>query len=151
MIRGVKFKIPQKCGKSLWQILSCIDIAKYDWHYIESQSEICGAKWGTEFFDKEIYDGQSFSKQIQNEHYIVFLKLQAYFKGESYCEIHSYSDFVKNDCQIVVLIDDCEFVDIYLKDNELCKKLYENALKNNFADIDYITDEKDERKRFDVL
>ena len=86
MIRGVSFQIPQRKLDTLWQILQCVDIAQYDWYNIDCQNEV----WSD--------------------------SLQAYFPGDQFCDLHTYQEFVGSDCQILLLIHDCEFVEIYVKE-----------------------------------
>lgn len=151
MFNGVSFKIPQTTSNILWQILRCIDIEKYRWYNIESQNEVWDSPLGDIFFEKELYDGKSFLKLINLNHYIVFLKLQAYLENGCFYDIHSYAEFETSDCQLLLLIYDCQSVEIYAKDQEVIKDVYENALTNRFTEVQYITESNDSRTKMDVL
>lgn len=153
MIRGVTFKIPQKKDNILWKILNCIDVQKYDWYNIESQNESWSYVNDLEeryFLEENYYDGGSFSQEIFEEHYIIALKLQAYLVGMDFFEIHTYEEFQKSTCQILLLIYDCEFVEIYAKEQNVIIAIYDNAQNNNFIEIEYITDANDGRKIMDI-
>ena len=102
-------------------------------------------------FEKEYYDGKSFLQNIMTEHYIIFLKLQAYFDNVKFSNIHTYKDFQDSDCQLLLLIYDCKSVEIYLKDINNVNLLYESALKNNYTEIGYITSSNDGRTKMDIL
>lgn len=151
MIRGVSFHIPQMRGTVLWQMLSCINIEQYCWYNIESQNEVWTDTPGNVFFEAGYYDGKRFLQQIQLDSYIVFLKLQAYFEDSKFFDIHTYNDFQESDCQLLLLIYDCEFVDIYAKDQDIIKSIYENALINNYTEVEYITKNNHVRTKLDVL
>lgn len=151
MIRGVSFKIPQMSGNILWQMLKCINVEKYSWYNVINQCEVWKNYDGGVSFEKEYYDGKSFLQNIMAEHYIIFLKLQAYLDNGKFSSIHTYKDFQDSDCRLLLLIYDCESVEIYLKDIDDVNSLYESALKNNYTEIGYITDSNDGRTKMDIL
>ena len=61
------------------------------------------------------------------------------------------TDFIQSDCQLLLLINDVQFVEIYTKSQTELEVLYDNALKNGFSGIRYITNETNERTCFNVL
>lgn len=151
MIRGISFEIPQTISINLSKILGDIDIKKYYWVNIENQSEIYDPKLGMDFFDRFYYNGEEFYQKIQLNHYIVFLKLEAFWNNMGFIDIHTYDAFQESSCQLVILIYDCEFVEIYSKDKNDLINIYQNAKINNYQNIQYITDVNDKRSVFDVL
>lgn len=62
-----------------------------------------------------------------------------------FIELNTYEDFLKSDCEIIILITDSVFVDIYAKDEMVINKIKYNAEQCDFKDIAYITDENDYR------
>lgn len=151
MIRGVSFEIPQEPADTLWQILSCVNIEKYRWFSIENQEEVWDEHKKDDFFNKNFYEGKAFAKYIQSKHYIVFLKLQAYFISDEFSKVCTYDDFLYGDCQILLLVNDCEYVEIYCKDNSISKAIYDNALSHKYKNVEYITDLNDYRTKMNVL
>jgi len=150
MIRGVSFKtIPN--SNILRQILNCINVEKFCWYNIESQNEVWANHLGGTSIEKNYYNGKSFLQQINSEHFIIFLKLQAYFGNGNFFDIHTYEDFQRSDCQLLLLMYDCNFVDIYAKDQLDIKAIYENALTNNYTEVEYINESNDGRTKMDVL
>ncbi|MCQ4114245.1 DUF2691 family protein [Ruminococcus sp. zg-921] len=149
-MRGISFKITNH-NNILYQILNCIDIKKYVWYNIENQNESWENTSKNDLFDSSYYDGENFLKCIQSNHFVVFLKLQAYFENCKFFDIHTYNDFIKSDCQLILLVYDCSSVEIYSKDVNDITAIYNNALKNNYLDINFITDNNDMRKTFDLL
>lgn len=151
MIIGVSFKIPQATDNTLWKILKCVEIPKYKWHNIESQNEVWESFQGGMFFKNELYNGNEFLRCIQSNYYIIFLKLQAYFPDGNFFDIHTYQEFQNSDCQLLLLIADCEFVDIYVKDQTVAKSIYKNAVLNQYGEVEYITEFNNSRTKMDVL
>ena len=152
MIRGVSFEV-STIQNVLYKILNCIKPEKYCWYNIESQYEDWSSTEETYFLEEDYYDGESFSRQIfleHLEHFIIFIKLQAYFENSEFQDIHTYDEFKNSDCQLLLLIYDCYYVNIYAKDESVISDLYENAIMNEFEEVKYITDSSDERTKMDV-
>lgn len=151
MIKGISFKISQSLkSKVLYQIFDCINIEQLCFYNIESQHESWRNQDGDELFTKSFYSSEEFIQLVSSEAYVIFLKLQIYFILHRFKEIHTYAEFKNSDCQLLLLINDGEFVDIYIKDIEITKAIYRTAIHNNYIDVQYIRD-NDDRKRMDVL
>ena len=153
MIRGISFRIKQE-KNILWKILKCINVKKYNWYNVEDQSEA----WHftddfkeEPFFKSSIYNGEDFASLIRRSHSIIFLKMEAYEENPKRFDIQSYEEFQKSSCKMLLLIYDCEFVEIYAKDQEIIDSIYENAYSNKFTDVRYICDANDLRKIMSVL
>lgn len=150
MIRGVSFNIPQKTSNILFQILKCIKTENFHWYNIMSQTEVWDSSHCFDFFEDDYYDGEKFLNLIFLEHFVLFLKLQAYSNPDDFSELHTYEEFINSNCQLLLLIYDCEFVEIFIKDSLLSKVIYKNALLNGFTKVKYITEENDSRVCMDV-
>lgn len=151
-IRGVSFRVPQGRNDLLQEILDGIDIQTFCWYNVESQNEAWSNPEENEaLFRKERYNGAEFSRVIQRPHFVVFLKLEAYPPGENCPDIHSYEEFLKSSCLLLMLIYDCEFVEIFAKDAHTTNTLLENAHRKGFLEIALITDENDGRTRMDIM
>lgn len=150
MIRGISFEIKNEVGISLYDILSNIDIVNLNWFIEQRQTEVHTRKVEESFFAESEYSGDEFSSLIRNEHYLVFLKLYG-FQDETFEEIHFYEDFKKSNCRLLILINDCSFVEIYVSNLDDIEKLRIAAEKNNYQDIRLITDNNDKRAKLDVL
>ena len=151
MIRGLRFQIPQSTTNTLWKILKGTDISSYNWYNIEEQNEVWTAPGGKDFFDSAFYPGEVFQEQIKLEHFIAFLKLQAYKKGAAFSAIHTFDEFLKSDCQVLLLIFDCEFAEIYVQDSACAEIIYQNAKSEHFENLAYITEDNDDRTVMDVI
>lgn len=148
MLRGVQFKISQGKNNNLFELLKCINVKKYYWYIINEQTEVW-SETKNDFFENDNYTGESFSDAIMKNHFIVFLKVQAYLQKENYYNIDAYPEFIESSCQIMFLIYDCENVEIYAKDTLIIHNIYNNAL-SVFGDVAYITDENDDRTGMNI-
>lgn len=151
MVRGLSFIIPQNITNTLWQILNSIDVSKYSWYCVNNQTEVWDDVLGNDFFHKEYYSGDEFLKQIQKKQRIIFLKLQAHSSSHSIQNIHSYNEFVESDCELILLVNDCEYVEIYIKEHLNVDLIYKQIKRLGYNDVNYITEHNDNRKKMDVL
>ena len=148
---GIEFKIPNEYGNYLKQILNNIDREDYMWNITEDEVYITDNIKNSGFlFSQEIktLSNAEFVDIISQEsYYTVFLNIKLYVKEDNVV-IKNYADFAKSSCILVLLITDNEFVEIYSKDVNILKTIYNNAVENNFCNINYITKENFKRKEF---
>ena len=146
-IRGVSFRVPQGRNDILQEILDGINVQTLFWYNVESQNEVWSVPHYKDFFKEEYYSGQDFYEQIKLPHLVIFLKLQAYSEEEPYADIHTYDEFIKSSCLLLVLIYDCESVEIFSKDERITRSLFDNAHRKGFSETTLITDENDGRTK----
>ena len=92
MIRGIQFKIPNKWGYMLKDILKNIDLADYDFE-INDDNEIWMEN-NEQLFVEDIIDGEDFNKLIcQNPYYIIFANIHIYKTGSKISKIKTYKEF----------------------------------------------------------
>lgn len=150
-IKGISFQIRQGETDSLQKILDGINVDKLFWYNINSQNEVWSLDKKDVFFKNEYYSGKNFYNQIKQPHHIIFLKLQAYCTEEICKNIETYNNFMTSNCVLLLLIYDCEFVEIYAKDPTMIQTFYKSALKYDFRNIAFITAENDGRTRMNIL
>lgn len=146
-LRGISFNIPNEYGNVLEKILYKFDVKKYNWYISDIDIYNCDDK---NDFSSGLISGISFDNSLNsiNNQYIVAITLMA-FNGE-FAPIVNYNDFKKSNCDLVVLISDSVFVEIYCKNKDDIEKLKNNALNFGFTNIEYITKENDKRNVFTV-
>lgn len=149
-IRGVSFEAEQTRSCLLNSVLSPINIEEYNWYRPIDQEEVWSRLDGKVFFEKDIYSGTELEELIKSDHFIVFLRLEAYKKDEEISSFNSFEEFSKSSCQIVLLISDCEYIEFYIKDEKLARKVYKSHV-NKFRNVMYITDENDTRTGMRLL
>ena len=152
-IIGIEYIVSSDERKTLCNSFKGFNMEKYTWRIVFDQTELVPiTENGKLGFEAELYSGSDFEKEIIKEHYIIFMKLEAYRNSEvNITEIESYEDFIQSDCQLLLLINDVQFVEIYTKSQTELEILYDNALKIGFSGIRYITKETNERACFNVL
>ena len=142
MIRGIKFKIPNKWGYVLKDILKDISLENYIVK-INEDNEI----WienNKQLLEEKIIEGEKFSKLIsKNLYYTIFANIHIYEKGSKISNIKTYEEFLKSDCKIIILIIDSVDVYIYVRNKEILNRIELNAKENKLKNIKYITDEND--------
>lgn len=142
---GMKFKIPNEYGNYLKQILDKIDSDNYTWKIEEA--EVYKVEL-TDLFTMDKYSNYDFKKIIsQDRYYTVFTNIKLYEK-EDKTIIRNYENFLNSTCILILLVTDNIFVEIYSKSENILKIIYENALKNKFTDISYITKNNFNRREF---
>ena len=150
MIRGISFTLDETDNHILYDILKPIDITKYFWHIVPSQEEVWDACLKHNFFDKSNYIGEEFKVIINKKHRIIFLKLQAYTKYRDIDNINTFKDFVNDSCDILILIYDCVFCEIYCAKEEISRKFYK-CISKKYRDVAFITEANDCRTDFNIL
>lgn len=129
IIRGIRFKIPNAYDSYLALILDGINIKKYIWKVSEDEVYVNGIN---DLFPCEIINGIEFEKLIQTpSYYVVFVNLEAFTDRENLCPISNYEEFLESSCNIVLLVTDNIFVDIYIKEMHeigIIKKMHKNTV-----------------------
>ncbi|WP_346848697.1 DUF2691 family protein [Clostridium sp. UBA5119] len=147
MIRGLRFKIPNEYNFFINKITDGINKDTYVWEIFEDQVFV---EKGDFLFDSDIYSGQKFNEIIsQSPYYATALNLQVFPCETNIQQVKNYNEFLSSNCELVFLICDVIFVDIYSKSMKIIEIIRLNAQNNNFQEIEYITDENDRIKEFD--
>lgn len=147
---GIEFKIPNEYGRFLREILEQINLDKYIWKIEEDEIYVNDNKESNDdfLFKNSMYKNADFKRIIaQEDYYIVFANIKLYIKQDNII-INTYKDFMESSCILILLITDSEFVEIYSKDENLLDEIYDNALKNKFCNICYITKDNFKREKF---
>ena len=149
-IRGLFFRIKQNEDCFLNKLCPAINYKEFFWHNVSSQSEVWSFPREKDFLTREYYKGSLLKRRIKRRHRILFLKLQAYYEEGKYLNLSTYEDYMDSPCCLIILVWDCEFVQVYSKDETFIKKLYDVVQKLGYTDITFVTDENDRRKRMDI-
>lgn len=153
-MRGLSFEIPNKSGQYLLDILNAFDFKNYFWktggeeaYYIEND------KLGSPLFPKpHVYTGDAFYKRIsESDYYVLFADLKAFPDPLHVRDVSTYEEFLNSQCEFVLLLVDCSYVTIYVKDPQVLTALYEQAIASKYENVAYITDDNDSRTTFEIF
>ena len=152
MIYGIQIDVD--CSKAkytgiLAKILSGIDVEKYVWRSFLTQCEVMSKT--EEYFTREIYPGKAFLQEIKGAYYILFLKLQAHIENEDMEEIVTYEDFIKSDCQLMVLVCDCYEFEFFSKQRTIIDSICNTACSNGYHNYRFISDAELKSRIFRVI
>lgn len=147
---GIKFTATSS-DDLLCKIFDKIDVKKYSWQIIKDQEEVIKCGDTKDFFETDSYSGLEFYKCIQNKHYVIFLKTQAFFSKKKSASIRTYADFLKSECQLLLLVYDCEYIEVYAREESILRKIYENAISYNYENIECIETSSQMRKDFNIF
>ena len=151
--RGLRFIIPNDYGSFLSEILEPTQCCKYNWSIDNDEIHLIidGVLTDNWLFKETVVRGSEFSKYIgDNTYYVVFAELKAFPTESPVTSISSYNEFLTSKCEIMILIYDCIYVDIYCKDQVLLERLFNNAINKGYGDVRYI-DEDDVRTKMSVF
>lgn len=142
---GIRFEIPNSWGNYLGIMLDKVITKNFIWKTFDEEILLTNEK---DLFDRDIYDDTNFRNIILNSKYYIIHGNILAFKSRNFKIIHNYQEFIESDCEILIVIVDSTFVDIYAKENSILKELERNAIRNNFKNIKYIYDDNSKRNIF---
>lgn len=141
---GIEFEYTNKYNNIIKLIFDNIDINKYNWDiselqaYTENKIDLSSIK----DIGRLIREKQKYS--------IVFANIKVFNKEMESCKIDTYDDFVKNKCELILLITDVNEFEIYMKDNVLKEQIIKNIKKLNIS-FKEKTIQNDGRTKMQVL
>ena len=119
---GIEFKKSNEHDNFLNYLFENIDLNDYEIDITEDEMYYDNQNI---HFDK-LYNEGKFKSGI----YVIFINLKIYPKNNTnYENIKTYEDFINSSCQLMVLINDSVYVEIYFKDKLLKNKILSNVCK----------------------
>jgi hypothetical protein len=147
--RGIRLKLINRYDRYLYKLLLPLFHYNFIWEVHEDEVyRIVEGSLNRDLFEQKLLNNDRFYQQIINQHYLIFLKLMA-SKNITNISIESYDEFIKSDVEMIVLVIDSVFVDIYVKNRVLLKKIVDNIDVQDIENIDLI-DSSDTRERLSV-
>lgn len=150
MIRGIEFLRTESYDRFLYDMFQNIPLEKYDL-YIRDIDIAMGNESIKDIELPECMRGEDFLKAVDEKSYLtIFIDITAYPKGTQKEELEVYEDFLDSKCEIVFLVCDVEYVEIYTKDDDILHQFAKNAEKVGCKDLMMKTAENDGRTRLSV-
>ena len=143
---GIEFELKTGYEKIVYELLNGIDYSEYDFYVIENEI--------LENDDNKIIPNKIEGKNFLNvfnkyDYYVIFLNLQIYKKNKSLEKIKTYDDFVKSSCELILLICDNNYIELYFK-NEIIKSIILKNLSEKNIDYKIKTKKDDGRYIFEL-
>lgn len=88
--------------------------------------------------DEDCYSFEEMKNILEKDMYLIFANFQLMKFGKMIKDIETYRDFVDSECEILLLIVDSSYVDIYAKDLNIIKRINSNVINEHFENIEYI-------------
>jgi len=149
-MRGLEFITPNGYGHILKDILEGVDL-QYQWAMTEAF-----ILWGGDSSDSIpdddcVFQPDEFVKFIgMEDYYPVFIILKAFPLDSTIVELNDFNEYEKSDCQLVIIIADGVYVNLYCKNRDNILTINENAHKLGCRNIEIVTAENDGRTGFHV-
>ncbi|MCI3986008.1 DUF2691 family protein [Bacillus vallismortis] len=99
-------------------MLQPLDISNYMWLTSGESYFVIDEELDNEelFNDYAIVEGTDFANRLETN-------LQAFPFGKTVDQVETYEEFVDSDCELVLLLADSSYVEIYCKDRNAIEKL----------------------------
>ena len=124
---GIEFEYKSTYELLLNDIFRNIDFNKYEFSI--KQKEVIYEN-ELEYLKNEM-DGNEFKIAINSmgNYFVNYINLQVFLNNSKKDTISNYDDFLKSDCELVLLVSDNSCIELYFKDNELKNKILNNIKK----------------------
>jgi len=149
MIRGVHVETTiSTAGGLIYEMLAGI-AEEYLCYNLESQYEAFMISIADAFAGETLSESYDALSDNQNG-FFISLKLQFFRAEDQFCEVSNYQEFLDSDCQILLLLYDCVYYDIYVKGEKRSEDIYQSIDKSILRELSYITDDNDTRTKMSV-
>lgn len=91
-----------------------------------------------------IIKGSTLKSYLNEDYFFIFLNLRLYPKEKEIVTINNLQDYMNSECQIMILIHDVTYLEIYSKNQDILEKIC-NVLKKEKVSYTVKTEENDNR------
>lgn len=148
LLKGLEFLIENEFDNILYKILNNLPSQNCIWQVTEDEVYKRESNLHYEdFFEKSLYNNEEFIKCIEKECYLVFCNIQMYKNNSIINKIETVEDFYNSNCEMIILITDNIYVEIYAKEEIYLSIIKDNLKKIGIRNIGY----KDINKRLTMF
>ena len=72
---------------------------------------------------------------------MIFVTLRDFCKEGTIKPVSKYKEFLERDCQIIIVVYDCSYVTLWIKDMQLVSYMYSYAQSKGYERVRYISEE----------
>ena len=137
LLRGVSFE--ENNAENVFRALdTAMNTLSYDWYIDDVDLNYF-------YFRSGKYDGQEFKNALDVISRLSFARIRRYPAGAPIDCIDEYEDFVKSECDFLMLFYDGGFFEIFEKEERVILKTMDFCLNFGFENAEYIYDAEDSR------
>ncbi len=137
LIRGVSFE-ESNAENVFLNLHALMDISRYNWYIDDVDlNYFC--------FPSGKYSGKEFKDALDRVSALSFARIRRYPAGVPVDCIDEYEDYVKSDCDILILFYDGGFFEIYEKEGRMISKTMDFCLNCRFENVKFLYDSDDAR------
>lgn len=147
---GLDIKVKNRYSNYLYKIFEGIDLLNYVWE-INTDDFLYydGGDLKQNIFGSDILNGEELLKCISRDsYYMIFVDIKAYPLGSDRIDIRIFEDFLKSNCEIVLLCTDSTFIELYSKDRDVLDRIYHNCKGIDFENVEYVSAEDVSERNF---
>jgi hypothetical protein len=132
-------RVKNEYSNYLYKILNGINLLNYVWE-INTDDFLYSENGDLKenFFGSNVLSGEEFFKCISRDsYYMIFVDIKAYPVGNESIEFETFDDFLRSNCELVLLCTDSIFIEFYCKDRDILDKVYNNCITDEFEEVQY--------------
>lgn len=137
MLRGINFE-EDNAENVLFKLDSIMNLTQYTWYIDDTELNFY-------IFPCKECSGKEFKDMLEELSLLSFARIRRYPIGAQIDCIDEYEDFVKSDCDFLMLFYDGGFYEIFGKDEKLLLDVMDLCLKEGYEKARYVYDGNDER------
>ncbi len=127
---GIEATYISSYEKLIYTLLNGIDFKKYDFYVVEDEIIVEG---GNKKLPDKIVGDEFLDYFSKDNYFVYFMNLQIYNKGVEAFGIDDYNEFLKSDCQFILLITDNRYIECYFKEESIKDVFLKNLDANNIS------------------
>ena len=138
--------------RGLDELFRNIEINDYEWYIdeyeiIKEENEQCKNM----HFSSHLKEDEFLKLIHEPSCLIISVNIQAYPSHKTKKHVVTYEDFQNSDCELMLLITDVKYVEVYAKSKSVIMNIIENAENCGCSEITIKTDKEDGRTRLSVM
>lgn len=137
-LRGVSFQIHG--NDFIEHICKLMNVLDYDWYIDDMMANFADFRDG-------FYSGAEALEFFNHPDQLMFARIRRYPRGSIIGEIDTYAEYVNSECDLFILFYDNGYYQVYAKQIELIRAMYELCASERYINAEYITDTNDGRTR----
>lgn len=156
-MRGLDFNCPNGCANIMAELFTDIPVEKYDWLFPEAESEVISFQYSTINLPL-CMKGSEFRTFISKakDYLVTSLYVQAVPPNQTTKKLNQvkciaqYKDFLESCCEMIFMIVDFTYGELYVKNERLLAQCFKNLEVASCGEIRIKTEQDDGRTRFSL-